>query len=77
MAFLLILAAAFLIAGMVAISLSLLELDRRLADLSVAMDGRYGKWLEEAAANMKKDDDEKGRNDAGGKPGVSIPQPRK
>jgi hypothetical protein len=54
MIFLLFSVAAFcLLGGLVAIGVSLQELDRRLAELATAMDGRYGTWMERSAEERR------------------------
>ncbi len=59
---LLIVAAICLLGGLLGISISLVDLDRKLAELSKVMDLRYGGWIENRAKekSLVKDQEKKG-----------------
>ena len=50
---------ALLLLGLAAVSVSLLELDRRLGDLTAAMDGRYGVWMKQSAEEKQRSKENK------------------
>jgi len=67
-------AAAFcLLLAMAAIGVSLHELDKRLAELAQAMDGRYGTWLTHSAEERRRLKAAKGAREK--QPGAPPPRP--
>lgn len=72
MSALLFILAAFLLLGLLGVSLSLVELDRRLSELSQAMEERYGRWMQQAEDRKRAKDVKNGRNESAENPAGQL-----